>query len=357
MPPYFNFLSSVLVLTIFAFATLLPSHAYATQATASNYDLSLSFDLTAHTLIGTAKITIEPGEKLSLTLSDIEITGTLLLKKNGEEFILHPKDTNFTLPAENTTRTLFLSYTKTITNNYNNRMAPDGIALTSNWYPLPHTPRLYKVTATLPENFSAITEADAFPFDQKGNTVTSTFSRPALQIHFIAGPYTIQKQKVRPGLFVYSMFFKEDKELTNEYLQAAATYLNRFEQELGPYPFHHYVIVANRLPTGFSMPTFALLGQLVLRLPFIKNTSLGHEIIHSWFGNGVDVDYSEGNWCEGLTTFLADSAFRKDHGEGVADRQESITRYLSYVHPQSAISLALLFTHMSPLSVIRILQA
>ncbi len=355
MPLYFNFLSSILVLAIFTFAAFFPSPARATQANTSNYDLSLSFDLASHTLIGTAKITIEPGEKLSLTLPDIKITGTLLQKQNGEEFILHPKSAGFTLPAEDTTRILFLSYTKKIINNYNNRMAPDGIALTSNWYPLPHTPKLYKVTATLPDNFSAITEADTFPLDQKGNAVTSTFSRPVPQIHFIAGPYTIQKQKVRPGLFIYSMFFKEDKELADEYLQAAAAYLNRYEQEIGPYPFHHYVIVANRLPTGFGMPTFTLLGQVVLRLPFIKDTSLGHEIVHSWFGNGVDVDYSAGNWCEGLTTFLADSAFREDHGEGVTGRQESITRYLSYVHPQSAISLAKFMSasHTQPMAKAR----
>ncbi len=352
MPLYFNYHSSVLVLAIFTFAVFFPSPVHATQTNASNYDLSLSFDLAAHTLTGTAKITIEPGEKLNLSLPDMEITGTLLQKQNGEEYILHPEDTGFTLPAEETTRTLFLSYTKTITKSYDNKIAHDGIALTSNWYPLPHTPKLYRVTATLPENFSAITEADTFPLEPKGDTVTSTFSRPTVQIHFIAGPYTIQKQKVRPGLFVYSMFFKEDQELADDYLQAATAYLNRYEQEIGSYPFHHYVIVANRFPTGFGMPTFTLLGQVVLRLPFIKNTSLGHEIVHSWFGNGVDVDYSEGNWCEGLTTFLADSAFREEQGEGVAGRQDSITRYLSYVHPQSAISLAQFISasHIQPMA-------
>jgi uncharacterized iron-regulated protein len=54
----------------------------------------------------------------------------------------------------------------------------------------------------------------------------------------------------------------------------------------------------------------------------------------------VEVDYSQGNWCEGLTSFLADHAFREEKGEGVADRLESITRYLSYVHKESAIPLA-----------------
>ncbi len=65
-------------------------------------------------------------------------------------------------------------------------------------------------------------------------------------------------------------------------------------------------------PTGFGMPTFTLLGTQVLRLPFIKETSLGHEILHSWFGNSIEVRLDSGNWCEGLTTYLADMAYRED---------------------------------------------
>ena len=54
-------------------------------------------------------------------------------------------------------------------------------------------------------------EADSFPLKQQGNTVSATFSRPLTTIHFVAGPYSIDKQEVRDGLFVYSMFFKEDR--------------------------------------------------------------------------------------------------------------------------------------------------
>jgi hypothetical protein len=107
-----------------------------------------------------------------------------------------------------------------------------------------------------------------------------------------------------------------------------------------PYPYFHYLIVANRLPTGLGMPTFTLLGQQVLRLPFIRETSLGHEILHSWFGSSVEVDYAKGNWCEGLTTFLADHAYRADLGQGAADRKERITNYLSYVNKETAVPLS-----------------
>jgi len=316
-----------------------PSLAAALPAN-SNYELSLSFVPEEGQLIGTSKITIKGGEKLTLFLYGLEVTGTLLQDENGREHELLPPGDVLILPAAETRRTLYLSYTRTIGKDFDNLISPAGISLSSNWYPLPQHPMQFQVTATLPDHFSAVMEADSFPLQQQGNTVTATFSKPVTNIHFNAGPYSIKRQRVRDGLTVYTMFFNEDAELAGDYLQAAADFLRRYEKEIGPYPYNHYVIVANRLPTGYGMPTFTLLGQMVLRLPFIKETSLGHEIVHSWFGNGVEVDSSEGNWCEGLTAFLTDHAFREEQGEGRADRLESITRYLSYVHKESAIPLA-----------------
>ncbi|MGB3225954.1 MAG: ChaN family lipoprotein [Desulforhopalus sp.] len=330
-----------ILLTLTLFLSSLMSISMAAGPLKSNeYELSISFIPEQGQLTGTSKITLPPNRKITLWLDGLNITGSLLKDENGAEHELLPLQEVLIIPSANTSRTLYLSYTKTIKNGSDNLISPKGISLSGNWYPLPDQPMQFHVTATLPEGFTAIMESDSFPLKQRGNTVSATFSWPVTNIHFNAGPYIIEKQQVREGLFVYSMFFKEDKDLSGDYLQAAAGYLNRYEKEIGPFPYNHYVIVANRLPTGYSMPTFTLLGQIVLRLPFIKDTSLGHEIVHSWFGNAVEVDYSQGNWCEGLTSFLADHAYREEKGEGVEDRRESITRYLSYVHKESAIPLA-----------------
>ncbi len=56
----------------------------------------------------------------------------------------------------------------------------------------------------------------------------------------------------------------------------------------------------------------------MLRLPFIRATSLGHEVLHDWWGNGVYPDYARGNWSEGLTTFMADYAFKEREGDAAA---------------------------------------
>jgi len=332
-------ITTVLLSLVLIGCSCFSSISKATESGIPDYELSLSFVPEKSQLIGTAKITIAPDHKLTLFLQELEITGTLLRNKSGkEQELLSTKDI-LILPSAKKSRTLYLSYTKTIKNDFDNLISPEGISLTSNWYPLPEQPMRFNLTATLPDNFSAIMEADTFPLKQQGKAVNASFSKPLTHIHFNAGPYYLEKLQVREGLFVYSMFFKEDKELASGYLKAAADYLRRYEKEIGPYPYNHYVIVANRLPTGYGMPTFTLLGQMVLRLPFIKETSLGHEIVHSWFGNAVEVDYSQGNWCEGLTSYLADHAYREEKNEGLANRTESITRYHSYVHNESAISL------------------
>ena len=49
----------------------------------------------------------------------------------------------------------------------------------------------------------------------------------------------------------------------------------------------------------------------MLRLPFILATSLPHEVAHCWWGNGVLVDWARGNWCEGLTSYVADYLSRE----------------------------------------------
>jgi len=193
-----------------------------------------------------------------------------------------------------------------------------GIVLLDTWYPLVESDVKVELTALIAESFSAVSEADVISTEQTavGKKVHLSFSLSLPFIHFIAGPYIVDQEEFGEGKILASYFFSEDKELAAQYREKTKYYLERYEKLIGPYPYSRYSIVENRLPTGFAMPTFTLLGQSVVRLPFIVDTSLGHEVLHSWFGNAVNVDYEQGNWCEGLTTYLADHAFKDDKGEG-----------------------------------------
>lgn len=154
------------------------------------------------------------------------------------------------------------------------------------------------------------------------------FAHPIPEIDLIAGPYRIRERlHPRPEgepIRLRAYFHPEVADLAEGYLAAAGDHLERFGRQIGAYPFGEFSVVSSLLPTGFGMPTLTYLGIDVLRLPFIRATSLGHEVLHSWWGNGVYVDYGRGNWSEGLTTFLADYAAREREG-AAASRELRLT--------------------------------
>ena len=41
-------------------------------------------------------------------------------------------------------------------------------------------------------------------------------------------------------------------------------------------------------------------------------------MLHNWWGNGVYPDYAQGNWSEGLTTFMADYAYKERESQEAA---------------------------------------
>jgi hypothetical protein len=123
-----------------------------------------------------------------------------------------------------------------------------------------------------------------------------------------------------------------DPDLAARYLDATERYLPFYQSLLGPYPFRKFAVVENLLSSGWGMPSFTLLGSRVMRLPFIAHTSLPHEILHNWWGNGVLVDPNQGNWSEGLTAYLADHLLAQSRGDGVRHRRDALARYRSAVH-------------------------
>ena len=80
-----------------------------------------------------------------------------------------------------------------------------------------------------------------------------------------------------------------------EYRQATKRYIDMYSEQIGPYAFKKFALVENFWQTGYGMPSFTLLGQQVIRFPFILHSSYPHELLHNWWGNSVFVDYETGN--------------------------------------------------------------
>lgn len=152
--------------------------------------------------------------------------------------------------------------------------------------------------------------------------------QPQLSIYLIAGPFqAYASDDGRAQVYLRA----EDNELAQKYLSATARYVAMYEELLGPYPYAKFALIENNWESGYGMPSFTLLGSRVIRLPFIVHTSYPHEILHNWWGNGVYVDLSEGNWSEGLTTYLADHWLRAQRGKGAAYRFDALRKFSEFV--------------------------
>lgn len=320
-----------------AFFMSVTTHSLAYSAgPVPHIDLALSFDLERSLLRGTMKVQIAPGHPMSFRLDGLRLTAAVLSSPGHENQVVKLADPSLlVLEATQHERTLLLSYEKSVISNFRDSISRDSIVLTSLWHPLPERKSTFSVNATVPPGFTAVCESDIFPDTSPDGSALFSFSQPVFSLTFAAAPYVRESREVRDGLLVHTLFFKENRDLAKDYLKSAVDYIRRYEKLVGTFPYSHYLIVENTNPTGFGLPTFTLLGTQVLRLPFIRETSLGHEILHSWFGNSIGVKPDSGNWCEGLTTYLADLAFRHDLHEGGMARKEKILEYLSYVKPDT----------------------
>ena len=155
-----------------------------------------------------------------------------------------------------------------------------------------------------------------------GWQATFAFEHPAEGIDLVAGPYRVTRRDVAAAdgrrLVLRTWFHAGLEALAADYLDSVADYIALYERQIGAYAFDGFNVVSSPTPSGFGMPGLAYLGIDVLRLPFIRHTSLGHEVLHDWWGNGVYVDYARGNWAEGLTTFMADYHFRERESAAAA---------------------------------------
>ncbi len=164
-------------------------------------------------------------------------------------------------------------------------------------------------------------------------------NQPTEEIYLIAADFEIYEQSAGDTTAL-AYLRTPDVNLATRYLDATARYLALYEPLLGDYPYEKFALVENFWETGYGMPSFTLLGEQVIRFPFILTTSYPHEILHNWWGNGVYPDYDSGNWSEGLTAYLADHLFDEMEGLGHEYRKEMLARYKNYVAEGSDFPLS-----------------
>jgi len=336
------------------FLVLLPATGQASPGSEKNilnYHLKVSFNIEASQVKGLAAIQVPKEQEVKIDRENLQILEVSVSGNRME------------IPAGRSLMTIRLAPGETAEIRYTGAFKPlqgsgsiggtesssipsqvideRGIFLAEAWYPRVEGLCRYFLTADLPDGYEAVSEAEKMEIERKDGQKTFSFffPHPLENLTLIASHRFRVNRDRQDRVEILTYFFPEDEHLAPAYLEATKKYLRLYERLIGKFPYKRFSIVENFLPTGSSMPTYTLLGQAVVRLPFILETSLGHEILHQWFGNLVYVDYGKGNWAEGLTTYLADYYYEEQKGKGAEYRKGVLIDYQSYVNPKNEIPL------------------
>jgi len=305
--------------------------------------IEITVDLKQPQLTATASLAIPPDQTVSLnvhglSISDVRVDDKPLSSKPTKDILpLGPfkKDTHVIIHYTkdfSSLKNLSLNQTASLEHGMHaNTLVQDTLVLTEAWHPRLPDLSIYDLTVITHKDLTAVSEADVVTVKADGDQRHWHFHFPHARsdVSLVVGPYEIhriQHEDVELACYLYA----EDRQLARTYLDKMTYYLELYRLILGDYPFKRFAVVENRAPTGLGFATFTLLGQQVMRLPFIPDTSLGHEFVHSWFGNSVYVDFEKGNWCEGLTSYLADYLYKEKAGKGPQYRKELLVNYQSY---------------------------
>ncbi len=309
-----------------------------------NYDIQVEIDPATRSIQGRSTITVKNSGELRLLLGQrFEVTKALI---EGQP--LQPSADSYDMPYHSWRIPFSLGVTYNIEVHWHGELAALNTSLdhqqtlgrpepvsdvmgtflpkSSSWYPhIIGALASYQVNLKLPAGQRGLVAGKLIEESesaQEGYQASFEFALPAEGIELMAGPYQIATSHIQGAngqqIQLRTYFHPQIGHLADDYLDAVKAYFKLYEAWIGDYPFTEFSIVSSPTPTGFGMPTLTYLGINVLKLPFIRATSLGHEVLHNWWGNGVYPDYQKGNWSEGLTTFMADYTYKEQESAAAA---------------------------------------
>ncbi len=165
----------------------------------------------------------------------------------------------------------------------------------------------FTINITVPKETTIITSGTVDKIINSDNTKTYHYKTElkADNCTIVGGKYIVKSTNHNDVKF--STYTFSDTRNADTYLKASMEYFDLYTKLLGDYPYSEFSIVENFFATGFGMPSYTLLSNRLMAMPWIILTpgSLAHEFVHNWWGNSVYTSYKKGNWCEALTTFSA----------------------------------------------------
>jgi hypothetical protein len=230
---------------------------------------------------------------------------------------------------------------------------PQGTFLSaaSGWHPRPvDANSRFRVTIYGPTGLHGVTSGRLVGLENStaGSETIWQTQQPQSALALAAGYYQVERDTLGETQLL-AFLSVGNATLASGYLQSSREYLQLYQELFGPYPYDKFAIVENFYPTGYGFPGWTLLGSSVIRLPFIRTTSLPHEIAHTWWGNAVEIDYSSGNWGEGLATYVADYYLKELHApaEALEYRRKILRDYAALIDVGDDLPLSAFRSRMS----------
>jgi len=189
----------------------------------------------------------------------------------------------------------------------------------------------FTLSLSLPKDWKSVSQGARLKQDIVHNKRVEIWQEknPQDDIYLVAARF-IEYEQMAGRIKAMAFLRTKDDGLAQKYLDTTAQYLQMYQNFLGPYPYAKFALVENFWESGWGMPSFTLLGPQVIRFPFILHSSYPHELLHNWWGNSVYMDWEQGNWAEGLTTYLADHLVSEQRGKGADYRRAALQKYTDY---------------------------
>lgn len=191
----------------------------------------------------------------------------------------------------------------------------------------------YSLTTTLPAGWKTVSQGERTIDSQKGDQHIDSWScsTPQEEIFLIGARFHEYSHKMNSGIDAMAFLRTPDEALAGKYLDVTEQYMDMYQKLTGPFPYTKFALVENFWETGYGMPSFTLLGEKIIRFPFILHSSYPHELLHNWWGNSVYVDFSKGNWCEGITAYEADHLISEQREQGEEYRRSTLQKFTNVV--------------------------
>jgi aminopeptidase N len=296
------------------------------------YRLEVSFDLPRGKIRGKAVVNAPTGKKLvidpgDLNLIKVEEGGRRIARSRGQEgelLVLVPQG-----PVN-------LTYEATLKTSDDNRIDERGLFLQGMWYPQVEGSCRFKLTATFPAGFVAISEADHITKEEKAGQAIFHFDFPyplhgSDGVSLVASNQFVTSHTTYKGIELWTYLLPEEAPLATGYLERTKLLLEKYENLFGPFPYRRFAIVESMLKPSMALPTYVLLSRDGLHQKDPENSPLDHELVHQWFGCAVSPYYDRGNWSEGLTTYFSSHLQHEEKREDWLYRRTLLADFQSRV--------------------------